>query len=1423
VSRIFLSHASADNREAIALNAWLIEAEPGLAGEIFLDLDRHTGIPAGVRWKEALRRANERCEAVICLLSDNWDASHECKAEYRNAEDLHKPIFAVRLQPLTGRDITSEWQRCDLFGDGPKTSIPVGGESRPVEFLTEGLLRLRDGLRAAGIGADTFAWPPAHEPDRAPYRGWQPLQEVDAAVYFGRDAQIGRALNVIRGLRSSGGGHLFVVLGPSGVGKSSFLRAGLLPRLRRDDRHFLPMGIVRPQRNALTGDGGLAQSIHELRAGLGLREPGLGEIKNGIHDINRVRSWLTEAQQAAQDRVLDPADRAPATLVLPIDQAEELFGVDAGEQASALLDVLSGLLDSDDPVAMIVIATVRADRYEPLQTAPQLAAIQVRPFDDLKPMPQAQFKEVICGPARRAAEAGSRLAIAPELVDRLLDDWSRGADTLPLLSLTLARLYQDYGGGEITLAEYNAMGGLRRVVQSEVDELLAADPVVRQRQLDILRSAFVPWLATINADNDQPMRRVARWSDLPAESHPLLEAFIARRLLVRDERDGEVVVEVALESLLRQWDALAEWLRVEAADLKDADNLERAARAWTQNGCRDEWLLPGSRLADAESLAATPGFRERLNPTREFLLASRQREDQRLAEERRRNEADLQAARDREEAAKALAAAESQAKEEAQRHASVLRRRNWILRGALALMVVAAVVAGFLYVRASRAEEEAAARSRNAAALALIANAQLLLSGTSPGVSDDVLGMQLVLAARSFPAEVRGRDLPLLTALSQERSVLKIIKTYGDSYTVVFSPDGKRLAVADGDSIGLWNTETWQPIGDFMKGHKKEVMTVAFSPDGKRIISGSVDGTVRLWDAASRQPIGEPMLGHKGSVSGVAFSPDGLRIVSGSGDGTVRLWDAESRQPIGEPMRGHTDSVSSVAFSPDGRLIASGSLDTTLRLWDPDTRLPAGEPLTGSPAPVMSVAFSPDGRRIASADGTTIRLWDVATRTPAREPIQGHSAPIDRVVYSRDGTRIASASDDKTVRLWDALTGSPIGEPLVGHEFVVTGVAFDADGRRIVSSGFDKTFRVWDARGGQVFRGHEDAVTGVGFSPDGHRIVSSGADQTIRQWDIDAGIQTGPIIRVGGDGTTGGSPEGIAGESRKLVGAWFSADGRQIMGIGPRTNRAWEAATGRPLSAGASPPPDTVAVTGTDVGPKFATLKANGAKIAGIATGTDVQIRNAAMQPIGNPLHHDATVATFAFSPDGQRIATGSRDWQVRLWDANTGQPIGAPLEHDAWIDSIDFSDDAHTIAVAAHDGSIRLWNVETGEPIGEPMWQDGWVTDVKFSPDGHIIATGGADGGVRLFDVQTRSQIGSALVGHTQPVSDVEFSPDGTKVASAGPDKTIRVWPVPTPSPEKLCEKMTYNMSPKTWDNQVGSDIPYRKLCEDLPVAQDG
>jgi hypothetical protein len=683
--KVFVSHSSRDATAAIALKTWLEKAEPGLLDEIFLDLDGDTGIPAGVRWKEALKKANDRCEAVICLVSRNWDNSHECLAEYRNAEDRGKPIFPVRLGRTSGSDITGEWQRCDLFGDGPKTVVQVNGE--PVEFLTDGLVRLQKGLRAIGIAPDSFEWPPPDDPDRSPYRGWQPLEAVDAAVYFGRDAEINRALTAIRALRSSGEKRAFTILGPSGVGKSSFLRAGLLPRLERDDRHFLTMQIVRPERYPLTGDSGLAKSVYALRTSLGLNQPDLGAIKAGVGDSRLLRGWLAEAQNAALERFVNGCRPTAPTLILPVDQAEELFGAGVGAEADQFLRVVSEVLNGATPDSPIMaVSTIRSDRYGLFQTAPQLVGLEAYVFEDLRPMPPDRFREVICGPVARAQAAGHKLQWAPEVVERLIQACDSSADALPLLSLTLARLYEDYSGdGEISLEDYESMGGMSRVVESVVGSLLSDDRDARQRELEQLRRAFIPWLATITPLGDVPLRRVARWFDLPADSHRLMDALVAKRLLVKDERDGSVVVEVALESLLRQWDTLAQWLREEATDLKGADALDQAARAWAQNGFKDDWLLEGARLTDAEALAAKSGFRDRLNNAREFLLASRQRED-------RRADAALRAARERHEAAMALAAAEGRAKQDALRRARVLRS---VLVVTAVIAVLAAVCAGW--------------------------------------------------------------------------------------------------------------------------------------------------------------------------------------------------------------------------------------------------------------------------------------------------------------------------------------------------------------------------------------------------------------------------------------------------------------------------------------------------------------------------------------------------------------------------------------------------------------------------------------------------------------------------------------------------------------------------------------------------------
>jgi signal transduction histidine kinase len=642
VARVFLSHSSRDNRQAVAVNAWLIEQEPGLAEEIFLDLDPHTGIRPGERWKEALNQANTRCEAVICLLSKHWNRSYECAAEYRHAESLHKTILCARLEPLPDTGITSEWQRCDLFPDhGLTTPVDIGDGGQPVVLSTVGLQRLLDALRALGIGAEHFPWPPKGDPDRAPYRGWAPLQEEDAAVFFGRDAQILRGLDALHGMRTSGVGSLFVVLGPSGAGKSSFLRAGLLPRLRCDYRRFLPLPIVRPERAVLTGEHGLANAIHRLRADLRLPQPMLGEIKSACHPdrAERLLGWLDEARQKARAQLLDVAAGQPApTLVLPVDQAEELFNADAGAEAPRFLQLLAALVRHEAGVtpALIVAVTIRADRYEPLQIAPQLAGVETVLFDHLKPMAPAGYAEVVTGPARRATADGQRLTIEPVLMERLLDDATESADALPLLALTLERLYHDFGAdGDLTLAEYESMGGMAEVVQTEIETVLGADPE-RQARLELLHDAFIPWLATINPGNDQPMRRLARWDHLPPAGRPLIQAMVDRRLLVKDTRDGEVVVEVALESLLRQWRELAGWLREEAQDLKDADALERAAADWQASGRDQSWLPGGTRLREAERLADRSGFRDRLEPTREYLHASRQLEIARTEAEHQR-------------------------------------------------------------------------------------------------------------------------------------------------------------------------------------------------------------------------------------------------------------------------------------------------------------------------------------------------------------------------------------------------------------------------------------------------------------------------------------------------------------------------------------------------------------------------------------------------------------------------------------------------------------------------------------------------------------------------------------------------------------------------------------------------------------------
>ena len=263
---------------------------------------------------------------------------------------------------------------------------------------------------------------------------------------------------------------------------------------------------MRPERRALTGDTGLAHAIHQARRRLGLTTPPLGDIENACTtEPQHVGPLLSDMRRAAADRLRESGSNpAPPTLVLPLDQAEELFSSDAGPEAAAFLRLITelGRPDADDQhLGLIMAATIRTDRYELMQSAPELAGLTSEVFDDLKPMPSNQFREVITGPAARASTGGHRLSFAPVLVNRLLEEAAEGGDALPLLALTLERLYRDFGDdGDLTEPEYEAMGGMRRVVHNVVDEVRSPPSPDRTRSASSRRCAPVSVIRSAGGD-----------------------------------------------------------------------------------------------------------------------------------------------------------------------------------------------------------------------------------------------------------------------------------------------------------------------------------------------------------------------------------------------------------------------------------------------------------------------------------------------------------------------------------------------------------------------------------------------------------------------------------------------------------------------------------------------------------------------------------------------------------------------------------------------------------------------------------------------------------------------------------------------------------------------------------------------------------
>ncbi|MCT7962604.1 hypothetical protein NG791_18200, partial [Laspinema sp. D1] len=431
-----------------------------------------------------------------------------------------------------------------------------------------------------------------------------------------------------------------------------------------------------------------------------------------------------------------------------------------------------------------------------------------------------------------------------------------------------------------------------------------------------------------------------------------------------------------------------------------------------------------------------------------------------------------------------------------------------------------------------------------------------------------------------------------------------------------FSPDGERILTASEDNTARVWDRRGQMIAE-LKGHQGWVFSARFSPDGESILTASEDNTARVWDR-SGQMIAE-LKGHQGWVISARFSPDGKSILTTSVDNIARVWDRRG-QMIAE-LKGHQGRVISASFSPDGERILTASEDNTARVWDRRGQMIAE--LTGHQDRVWDASFSPDGERILTAsDDNTARVWDRRGQMIAE--LKGHQGTVFSARFSPDGESIVTASDDNTARVWD-LQGQMIAE-LKGHQGGVYSASFSPDGESILTASLDDTARVWDRRGQMIaeLKGHQDPVYSASFSPDGKSILTTSNDNTARVWDLQ-----GQMIAE------------LKGHQGGVRSASFSPDGESILTASlDDTARVWNL-QGQMIAE----------LKGYQGGVYSASFSPDGQSILITSVDDTVRVWDRRGQMIAELKGHQGPVYSASFSPDGESILITSDDNTAWVWD----------------------------------------------------------------------------------------------------------------------------------------------------------------------------
>jgi WD40 repeat protein len=632
-------------------------------------------------------------------------------------------------------------------------------------------------------------------------------------------------------------------------------------------------------------------------------------------------------------------------------------------------------------------------------------------------------------------------------------------------------------------------------------------------------------------------------------------------------------------------------------------------------------------------------------------------------------------------------------------------------------------------------------------------------------------------------------------------------------WDVSYSPDGNTIASASTDKT----VKLWRPDGTEIRelNHPDRVTKLSFSPTQPILATASWDRIVRLWKLDGT-PL-KTFSGHQQSIYAVQFSSDGKWLISGSEDCTVKLWSVDGKQvktlvdPQASQSAGkekncdanvsHQGAVLDVSFSPDGKFIASASTDATVKLWQRDGTLVAT--FKGHTGKVNSVKFHPDGKMIASAsDDQTLKFWNLNGKLLKTQ--DAHQIWVYSVNFSPDGKTIASTSKDKTIKLWrwdgKSIATLALNKTLEGHGDAVMQVSFHPTQNILASAGEDKTIRLWNLYkylDNRRLNGHQDRVEQVSFSPDGEWVASASRDCTVKVWR-----------RNGTFSTTLSDPQLVSTPTQKasvqlgekcvsqpshrdyVLGVAFSPDG-QTLATASRdcTVKLWnkDGTLIRVLVDSQVTRQDTELVGSCEA---QATHRDSVLAVAfspdGQTLATSSRDKTIAFWSLDGRLlktlvGHTERVNSVNFSADGKLLVSGSDDQTVRLWDRNgkllntiAAQSPSHPQGHSAYITSAIFSPDGKTIASAGWDNTVKVWDLE-GNWLQEFSDSDS-VNSVSFSPNGAAIASGSWYGTVKLWSVSDGTLI-KALQGHDSGVLGVNFSPDGQTIASASADKTVILW----------------------------------------------